>query len=112
MSTAALLAASFLFGLAGQGAKICVDALVQTGVDDDFRGRAFSVYDLVFNAAFVAAVAGSALVLPADGYSRPWLAALATLYLTAAVTYRRINHRLDRHHPPNRDHEFRWGWGA
>jgi MFS family permease len=112
MSTAALLAASFLFGLAGQGAKICVDALVQTGVDDDFRGRAFSVYDLVFNAAFVAAVAGSALVLPADGYSRPWLAALATLYLTTAVTYRRINHHLDRHHPPSRDHAFRWGWGT
>jgi MFS family permease len=112
MSTASLMTASFLLGLAGQGAKICVDALVQTGVDDDFRGRAFSVYDLVFNAAFVTAVAGSALVLPTDGYSRPWLVALATLYLTAAVTYHRVNQRLDRRHPPSRDRAFRWGWGT
>lgn len=90
-STPALLAASFVFGLAGQGVKICVDALVQTGVDDDFRGRAFSVYDLVFNAAFVAAVAGSAVVLPRDGYSPPWLVSLAVLYLSAAATYRWVN---------------------
>jgi MFS family permease len=92
-STPVLLAASFLFGLAGQGVKICVDALVQTGVDDDFRGRAFSVYDLVFNAAFMSAVVGSALVLPADGYSRPWLAALAVLYVSAAAAYHRTNRR-------------------
>jgi hypothetical protein len=90
-TTAGLLAASFLFGLAGQGAKICVDALVQWGVDDDYRGRAFSVYDLVFNAAFVAAVAGSALVLPADGYAPPWLLVLTGWYLTAAALYRWAN---------------------
>lgn len=90
-TTPGLLAASFLFGLSGQGVKICVDALVQSGVDDDFRGRAFSVYDLVFNAAFVAAVAISAVVLPADGYSPPWLLVLTGVYLVAAVGYRWAN---------------------
>jgi MFS family permease len=93
-STPALLAASFVFGLAGQGAKICVDALVQTGVDDAFRGRAFSIYDLVFNAAFVAAVAGSALVLPADGYAPGWLLGLGALYLITAASYGWVNRGL------------------
>ncbi|HET9657439.1 MAG TPA: hypothetical protein VFP72_18960, partial [Kineosporiaceae bacterium] len=91
MSGPVLFAASLLFGLAGQGTKICVDALVQTGVDDDVRGRAFSIYDMVYNMAFVAAAAGSALVLPTDGFSRPWLFGLGLLYLTAAVGYRRVN---------------------
>jgi hypothetical protein len=80
--------------LAGQGAKICVDALVQTGVDDAFRGRAFSIYDLVFNAAFVAAVAGSALVLPADGYAPGWLLGLGALYLITAAGYGWVNRSL------------------
>lgn len=86
-----LLMTSFLFGLAGQGTKICVDALVQTGIDDRFRGRAFSVYDLVFNATFVAAATGSALVLPTDGYAPGWFLALTALYLTAAIAYNRAN---------------------
>ena len=38
-------------GLAAQVVKVCTDALVQQHVDDDFRGRVFSVYDLAFNAA-------------------------------------------------------------
>ena len=53
----ALLVAAFFLGLASQGIKIVVDTLVQTHVDDAFRGRVFSLYDVIFNVAFVAAAA-------------------------------------------------------
>lgn len=83
----ALLAASFGLGIASQGIKICVDTLVQTHVDDAFRGRVFAMYDVVFNAAFVAAAAVAAVVLPADGKSYPVLAATAVAYALTALGY-------------------------
>ena len=48
-------ALGLLGGLAAQTVKVCTDALVQAEVDDDFRGRVFSVYDLAFNVAVVTA---------------------------------------------------------
>ncbi|MGF1663954.1 MAG: MFS transporter [Kineosporiaceae bacterium] len=70
---------------AGQGVKISVDTLVQTGVDDAVRGRAFTFYDVTYNAAFVAAAALAAVVVPSDGYS-PWLfAGLAGWYALVAA---------------------------
>jgi hypothetical protein len=84
-----LLAAGFALGLAAQGVKICVDTILQLEVDDGFRGRVFTVYDMVFNAVFVAAAALAAVVLPASGFSRPVYLALALTYLVAAVTYAR-----------------------
>jgi MFS family permease len=77
----------FALGLTAQGAKICVDAVVQDAVDDNFRGRVFSFYDVVFNAAFVAAAGLSVLLLPGDGYSRPVLAGVTVLFAAAATSY-------------------------
>ena len=57
----AVLVAAFVLGLASQGSKICVHTLVQLGVDDAFRGRIFSLYDVLFNVAVVAAAAVAAL---------------------------------------------------
>jgi MFS family permease len=85
-----LLVSAFVIGLAIQGVKICVDAEVQADVDDDYRGRVFSFYDMIYNAAFVASAALAALVLPPDGYSRPALLLMAALYALAAVGYARI----------------------
>jgi MFS family permease len=83
-SVALLAAAAGVVAFAGQGVKICVDTLVQTGVDDGVRGRAFAFYDVTYNAAFVAAAALAAAVVPEDGYS-PWLfAGLAGWYALAA----------------------------
>jgi MFS family permease len=84
---AALFFGTFALGLTGQAAKICVDAVVQDTVDDGFRGRVFSFYDVVFNAAFVAAAGLSVLLLPADGYSRPVFAGVSVLFLGGAVSY-------------------------
>jgi MFS family permease len=77
----------FALGLTAQGAKICVDAVVQDAVDDNFRGRVFSFYDVVFNAAFVAAAGLSVLLLPGDGYSRPVFAGVTVLFAAAATSY-------------------------
>lgn len=85
-----ILVSAFVLGLASQGIKICVDTFVQTGVDDAFRGRVFSLYDVIFNVAFVAAAATAALVLPADGRSLPVLGVLSAGYLATAVGYHRV----------------------
>ena len=46
-----------MLGVAAQGSKICVDTIVQESVDDAYRGRVFSFYDVIFNIAFVSAAA-------------------------------------------------------
>ncbi|MER7758431.1 MFS transporter [Streptomyces sp. NPDC097619] len=84
-----MLVAAFLLGLVTQGAKIATDTEVQFRVDDAFRGRVFSVYDVLFNVAFVAAAAVSAWLLPADGRSVPLLLGVALLYGAVAVVLRR-----------------------
>ena len=89
ISVPLLLAAAVVLGAAAQGSKICVDAIVQACVDDDYRGRVFSFYDVVFNLAFVIAAATAALLVPTDGYSRPVYALIGSLYLLAAVGYAR-----------------------
>jgi MFS family permease len=89
----ALLVASFFLGLASQGIKICVDTLVQTHVDDAYRGRVFSLYDVIFNVAFVAAAAVAAAVLPVSGKSYAVLAGIAVGYLLTAVGYARVTRR-------------------
>lgn len=85
-----LLVAAFFLGLASQGIKICVDTLVQTEVEDAFRGRVFALYDVIFNVAFVAAAAVAAAVLPEDGRSHVVLALVAAGYLVTALGYARV----------------------
>lgn len=82
-----LLVAAFVLGLSAQGVKICVDTMVQTNIDDAFRGRVFSVYDVVFNVVFVAAAAVGAVVIPPDGKSYALLAAIAGGYAATAALY-------------------------
>jgi MFS family permease len=85
----ALLVAAFFLGVASQGIKICVDTFVQTHVDDAYRGRVFSLYDVIFNVAFVAAAAVAAAVLPDTGKSYAVVAAIAVGYLLTALGYAR-----------------------
>ncbi len=89
----ALLVSSFFLGVASQGIKICVDTLVQAGVDDAFRGRIFSLYDVIFNVAFVAAAAVAAVVLPDTGRSYWVVAAISLGYVVTAVLYARASRR-------------------
>ncbi|MGY3681357.1 MFS transporter [Streptomyces sp. TE33382] len=80
-----MLVAAFVLGLVTQGSKIATDTVVQTSVDDAFRGRVFSLYDVLFNVAFVGAAATSALILPPDGKSVAVVAGVAVLYAAVAV---------------------------
>ena len=57
----ALAGLAFGLGLGFFLAKISLDTLVQEALGDDFRGRAFSLYDIAYNLAWVLA-AGSLVV--------------------------------------------------
>jgi MFS family permease len=83
------LVAGFALGVAAQGTKICVDAIVQREIDDDYRGRVFAFYDVVFNVAFVVAAACAAVAVPSDGFSPALYAVIGALYLAAALGYGR-----------------------
>lgn len=83
----AVLVCAALLGLAAQGTKIAVDTIVQRDTRDDVRGRAFALYDVLYNAAFVGAAALAAMTLPDTGWSRATFAALAVAYALAAVGF-------------------------
>ncbi len=85
-----IAAAALLMGFSVQGAKIAVDTIVHRDTHDDARGRAFALYDVLYNAAFVGAAALAAVVLPDTGYSRITFACLGLVYLLLAVVYRRV----------------------
>ena len=89
---AAVVLVGLLLGFVAQAVKICVDTTLQETVEDDYRGRVFSVYDTLFNVTFVVALLLGALTLPPSGISAPMLVAVAVGYLVAAVTYARITH--------------------
>jgi MFS family permease len=77
-SMAVLLPVMFVEGVAMSTTKISSDTLVQRGIPDRFRGRAFSVYDLGYNGAFVlAGLIPTAL--------RPVLGDLGIIFLTAGL---------------------------
>ncbi|WP_282947782.1 MFS transporter [Cellulomonas endometrii] len=84
----AVLVGSLVLGLAAQGAKIAVDTILQRDTADQYRGRAFALYDVLYNAAFVGAAALAAVALPDTGWSRGVFALLAAAYLAAALVYR------------------------
>jgi MFS family permease len=92
-AAAPMLVAAFVLGLTTQGAKIATDTVVQSSVDDGFRGRVFSLYDVLFNVAFVGAAAVAALILPPDGRSVPLVITVAVIYGAVAVTMARFERR-------------------
>ncbi|MEV6005772.1 MFS transporter [Streptomyces sp. NPDC051976] len=87
-----MMAAAFLLGVTTQGAKIATDTVVQSHIDDGYRGRVFSLYDVAFNVAFVGAAAVSALILPPDGRSSVLIIALSLVFAAVAVAMTRVGH--------------------
>jgi MFS family permease len=86
-----LLVGAFVVGVAAQGSKICVDTIVQESIDDAYRGRVFSFYDVVFNVSFVSAAAFGALALPEDGNSPGVFAVVAGGYALTALAFGRAS---------------------
>ena len=88
-----VVAAGLVMGFVSQAVKICVDTTLQESVDDDFRGRVFSVYDTLFNVTYVVALLVGAFVLPPSGISYGTLLVVIVGYLLTAVAYSRITRR-------------------
>ncbi len=80
-----LVIAAFVTALFGQSLKVTNDALVQSKIDDIYRGRVFSVYDVVVNGAIVSGAVIAALLLPDTGDSFLVPSIVAGIYLLAGV---------------------------
>jgi MFS family permease len=63
----AIVVIGFVVSFTSQCVKITVDSLMQAYVPDHLLGRAFSAYDVVYNAGMVAAAAIGAVLLPTSG---------------------------------------------
>ena len=57
----AIVVMTFFLGLGFFLGKISLDTMVQESLGDDFRGRAFSLYDIAYNVAWVVAAAAMKL---------------------------------------------------
>ena len=85
----ALLTAAVVVSFAVQGAKIAIDTIIQRDTDDSVRGRAFTLYDVLYNVAFISAAVVAGWTLPDSGYSAPVMAGLVVAYLVVAAIYSR-----------------------
>ncbi len=82
-----LVIGGFLLGLFTQSIKICADTVVQTHVDDEYRGRVMVVYDILNNTAIVFGATIAAFTLPSDGVSVTVMFAAASIFAIMAVIF-------------------------
>jgi hypothetical protein len=87
MTLPTLLLATFVIAGSGQVIKLCADSAVQSDIGDELRGRVFSLYDTLFNAAYVAAIAVAAFAAPMNGHSIPVMLGAAAAYPLGAIGY-------------------------
>jgi MFS family permease len=80
-----LALAAIITALFGQSLKVTNDALVQSKIDDIYRGRVFSVYDVVVNGAIVSGAVIAALLLPNTGDSFVVPLVVALVYLAGGL---------------------------
>ncbi len=80
-----LLGLAFISGAGGFFCKVGVDAQVQRALPDEYRGRAFSLYDILYNLASV--VGGAVVVIWAGSsiFTTLTVGGLVTLALTAVL---------------------------
>jgi MFS family permease len=83
----AFLAISLMLGLVAQGVAICSVTIIQQLMDDDYRGRVFALYDMLFNVPFVLGALVAAQIIPDSGKSYLLIAVASAGYLLAAGAY-------------------------
>ena len=85
-----LITTAFFIAACGQAVKVTNDALVQSQISDEYRGRVFAFYDVAVNAVIVIGAVVAALILPKSGKSIE-LPLLTTIFfgLTSLVLLRR-----------------------
>jgi MFS family permease len=81
------LAFGFFLYLTGQGVAICATTILQEEVDDAYRGRMFSFYDVMFNVTITAGALISAAFMPRTGRSPVIMGVVAAGYAAAAAGY-------------------------
>ena len=93
------LVVGFAMGLSAQCVKICVDTTVQQTVDDAYMGRVFSLYDMLYNVAYVIGPAIAIPFLPATGKSYPVILTIGACYVGAGVLYAALTIRKPKGEP-------------
>ena len=88
-----MLLCGFFLGVLGQVVKLCADTAMQIDVDDPLRGHVFAVQDSLFWLSFIAAVALSAAVIPADGHAPLLAVAGSVVYLAGLVVHAVVGRR-------------------
>jgi MFS family permease len=83
----AYLAIGFFMYLARQGAAICATTILQEEVEDEYRGRVFAFYDMMFNATYVLGAVLFALFMPDNGHSPVLVATSAIGFTLVAAAY-------------------------
>ena len=78
---AALAVMTFFLGFGFFLAKISLDTMVQEALGDDFRGRAFSLYDIAYNLAWVIAAALMKVYWPQDNEGGFLVAIMGLVFL-------------------------------
>ena len=79
-----LIAVAFFVGLCGQAVKVTNDALVQSQIADEYRGRVFAFYDITTNSGIVLGAVVAALILPKSGKSFILSLVVTLLYLATS----------------------------
>ena len=85
--------AAFTLALFGQAVKVTNDALVQSSIADDFRGRTFAFYDVSVNIGIMVGAVTSALLLPKSGQSALVLILRALIFLATSGFVLRPPHK-------------------
>jgi MFS family permease len=82
---------AFFTALCGQSLKVTNDALVQSKIDDVYRGRVFAVYDVLVNGAIVTGALIAAWLLPISGDSwlLPLLISVAWAFVALVILHPR-----------------------
>jgi MFS family permease len=80
-----MIASAFFVGLCGQAIKVTNDALVQSKINDEYRGRVFAFYDVAVNAGIIIGAISAAVLLPANGATAVLPAVIALAYLLAVL---------------------------
>jgi MFS family permease len=93
------LVVGFALGLSAQCVKICVDTTVQQTVDDAYMGRVFSLYDMLYNVAFVIGPAIAIPFLPETGKSYLVILVIGAGYVAASAAYAALTLRKPRAEP-------------
>ena len=85
LTRAGMTIAAAVVGLSYAFAKIPVDTIVQEEIADDYRGRAFAAYDMLFNLARVAGTGSAAVAVEVGAPLIGIITASGIGYLSTAV---------------------------